>query len=87
MTPPFSSPRARALRQAPPKNPGRRAFLVMNIRRTFGYVLGAVLCRNSGQHGPNLGPKMEPKSAQNREKIHAQINRKIDASWNRFLDR
>ena len=62
MTPPFSSPGPRAFRQAPPKKHGRRFLLELKIQRKFEYVLGAVLCRKSGQHGPNLDPKMEPKS-------------------------
>ena len=82
MTPPFSSPGASRIPPGPPKNPGRRAFLEIKIRRKFGYVLGAVLCRQSGQHGSNLAPKMEPKTAQNRAKIDAKIHRK-----NRSKDR
>ena len=86
MTPPYSSPGARAFRQASPKNRSRRLKLEIKMQRKFGYVLGAVLCRKSGQHGSNLAFKMEPKSAENREKIDAKIDRKIDASWNRFLE-
>ena len=33
-----------------------------------GRVLGAVSCRKSSNHGPNLGPKMEAKSLKNRKK-------------------
>ena len=87
MTPPYSSPGARAFRQAPPKKRGQRFKLEIKMQRKFGYVLGAVLCRKSGQHGSNLAFKMEPKSAENREKIDAKIDRKIDAFQDRFLMR
>ena len=87
MTPPYSSPGARAFRQASPKNRCRRLKLEIKMQRKFGYVLGAVLCRKSGQHGSNLAFKMEPKSAENREKIDAKIDRKIDAFQDRFLMR
>ena len=87
LTPPFSSPGARAFRQAPQKNRAPGVFLEIKIQRKFGYVLGAVLGRKSGQHGSNLAPKMEPKSAKNREKIDAKIDRKIDAFQDRFLMR
>ena len=72
MTPPFSSPGVRAFRQASPKKRARRSGLEIKIQSKFGYVLGAVLGRKSGQHGSNLVPKMEPKTAKNREKIDAK---------------
>ena len=33
-----------------------------------------------------MAPSWPPKSKQNRRKIDAKIDRKIDASWNRFLE-
>ena len=87
MTPPYSSPGARAFRQAPPKKRCRRLKLEIKMQRKFGYVLGAVLCRKSGQHGSNLAPKMGPKSAKNRQKIDAKIDRKIDAFQHLFFNR
>ena len=86
MTPPFSSPRASRIPPGSPKNRCRRLKLEIKMQRKFGYVLGAVLCRKRGQHGPNLGSKMEPKSAKNHEKIDAKIDRKIDASWDQVLE-
>ena len=74
MTPPFSSPGVRAFRQASPKKRARRSGLEIKTQSKFGYVLGAVLGRKSGQHGSNLVPKMEPKTAKNREKIDAKID-------------
>ena len=34
----------------------------------------------------NMAPSWPPKSKQNRRKIDAKIDRKNDASWNRFLE-
>ena len=76
LTPPYPSPAARAFRRAPSKNAGRPLQVELKIRSNFTYVLGAVLNRQNGQHGPNLAPKMEPKTAQNRAKIDAKIHRK-----------
>ena len=74
MTPPFSSPGGPRIPPGPPKIPGWRAIFEIKMQRKFGYVLGTVLGRKSGQHGSNLVPKMEPKTAKNREKIDAKID-------------
>ena len=79
MTPPFSSPGAPRIPPGPPKNPGRRLKLEIKMQRKVGYVLGAVRCRKSRQHGSNLASKMGPKSAEKRGKIDAEIDVKIDA--------
>ena len=41
-----------------------------------------VLSKKKGQHGSNLVSEIEGKS----KKIDAKIDRKSDASWNRFLE-
>ena len=52
-----------------------------------GRVLGAVSCRKSSQHSPNLGAKMDAKSFKNQQKIDANIDQKINAFQDWFFMR
>ena len=62
LPPPFSSPRARAIRQAPPKKRARHLRLEIKIQSKFGYVLGAVFHRFWEPTWPPKSTKIDTKS-------------------------